>query len=49
MATRSYHAGGVNLLTCDGSVHFVQDTVEPDVWLGFSSPAGGESLPGDLF
>ena len=46
MATRSYHPGGVNVLTCDGSVHFVPDTIESDVWLGFSSPAGGESLHG---
>ena len=49
MATRSYHPGGVNVLSCDGSVHFVPDTIESDVWLGFSSPAGGESPQGDLF
>ena len=49
MATRSYHPGGVNLLTCDGSVHVIQDTIESDVWLGLSSPDGGESTDGVLF
>jgi len=49
MAARSYHPGGVNMLTCDSSVHFVPDTVDSDVWLGFGSPTGGESLEGDLF
>jgi prepilin-type N-terminal cleavage/methylation domain-containing protein len=49
MATRSYHSGGVNLLTCDSSVHFVPDTVDSDVWLGFSTPDGSEVFQGDLF
>jgi prepilin-type N-terminal cleavage/methylation domain-containing protein len=49
MATRSYHPGGVNTLTCDSSVHSVSDNVDSDVWLSFSTPAGGEALQGDLF
>jgi prepilin-type N-terminal cleavage/methylation domain-containing protein/prepilin-type processing-associated H-X9-DG protein len=49
MATRSYHPGGVNMLTCDGSVHFVPDSIDDDAWLGLSSPAGAETSQGDLF
>jgi prepilin-type N-terminal cleavage/methylation domain-containing protein/prepilin-type processing-associated H-X9-DG protein len=49
MAARSYHPGGVNVLSCDGSVRFVPDTIESDVWLSLSSPAGGESPQGEQF
>ncbi|WP_010586458.1 DUF1559 domain-containing protein [Schlesneria paludicola] len=30
--SRSMHPAGVNVLAADGSVHFVADTVNPDVW-----------------
>ena len=43
-ASRSYHSGGVNVLTADGSVHFVSDTVDLDVWRGMATIAGGESV-----
>jgi prepilin-type processing-associated H-X9-DG protein len=49
MATRSYHPGGVNLLTCDGSVHVVADAVDSAVWLAASSPDGAESTSGEIF
>lgn len=42
MAARSYHPGGVTVLVCDGSVHFVADTIELAVWRGLSTRAGGE-------
>lgn len=29
---RSFHAGGVTVLTADGAAHFVSDTVDPNVW-----------------
>ena len=29
---RSMHTGGVNVLTADGSAHFVSDNVNPDIW-----------------
>jgi prepilin-type N-terminal cleavage/methylation domain-containing protein/prepilin-type processing-associated H-X9-DG protein len=40
---RSKHAGGVNVSRCDGSVSFMNDTIDPVVWNGATSAAGGES------
>ncbi len=42
MAARSYHPGGVTTLFCDGSVHFVGDEVDLDVWRGLASRDQGE-------
>ncbi len=42
MASRSRHPGGVNTLLCDGSLHFVNDSVEHEVWQALSTQAGGE-------
>ena len=41
----SYHAGGVNVLWCDGAVRFVAETVAPNVWLAAGTRNGGEPLP----
>jgi prepilin-type processing-associated H-X9-DG protein len=40
----SWHAGGVNLVMCDGSVRFETEGVSPDVWLAAGSRNGGEPL-----
>ena len=45
--SRSRHSGGVNTLFCDGSVHFMPDTINIDVWqsLGWicdGGPMGSE-------
>jgi prepilin-type N-terminal cleavage/methylation domain-containing protein/prepilin-type processing-associated H-X9-DG protein len=40
----SYHNGGVNVCFGDGSVRFVRDAVDMDVWLASGSRAGGEAL-----
>lgn len=43
---RSWHPGGVNVLLADGSVRFVGDTVNLDIWKGAATIAQGE--PGSL-
>jgi prepilin-type N-terminal cleavage/methylation domain-containing protein/prepilin-type processing-associated H-X9-DG protein len=40
----SYHSGGVNVCLADGSVRFVTESVDPDVWLAAGSKSGGEAL-----
>jgi prepilin-type N-terminal cleavage/methylation domain-containing protein/prepilin-type processing-associated H-X9-DG protein len=42
ISARSYHNGGANLAAADGSVHFVNDTIDPVVYRGFGSRAGSE-------
>lgn len=42
-AARSRHAGGVNVTFADGSLQFVADAVELDVWKAMATIAGGES------
>ena len=39
----SYHGNGVNVVYCDGSVHFVTDGVDPLTWQGAGTRGGGES------
>jgi prepilin-type processing-associated H-X9-DG protein len=46
-AARSLHHGGVNLAMCDGSVRFVRDNVDVNVWRAVATRAGGETN-GDL-
>lgn len=39
----SLHRGGVNVLMCDGSAHFVSDSVDSVVWRATGTRTGGES------
>jgi prepilin-type N-terminal cleavage/methylation domain-containing protein/prepilin-type processing-associated H-X9-DG protein len=42
-AARSLHSGGVNVTFGDGSVRFVADVVQLDVWRALATRAGGET------
>jgi prepilin-type N-terminal cleavage/methylation domain-containing protein/prepilin-type processing-associated H-X9-DG protein len=41
-AARSLHAGGVNVLYCDGGVRFVADNVSQATWRAMATRSGGE-------
>jgi len=43
----SRHPGGVNLLTADGSVRFVEATVNGDIWKALGTVASGEIVGAD--
>ncbi|MBN2296926.1 MAG: DUF1559 domain-containing protein [Pirellulales bacterium] len=46
MTARSYHPGGVNLLLGDGSVRFIDETIEQNTWWALSTPqAVGTEAP----
>ena len=44
MSTSSLHPGGVNVLFCDGSVRFVNDSVEQQVWWAIGTRDGRERI-----
>jgi prepilin-type N-terminal cleavage/methylation domain-containing protein/prepilin-type processing-associated H-X9-DG protein len=48
-AARSYHAGGVNGLLCDGSAKFFKDSVSVPVWRALSTTRGGEVVSSDSY
>ena len=41
-ASRSRHPGGVNILMCDASVHFVSDGIDPETWRMMSTMSGDD-------
>lgn len=41
---RSEHPGGVNVAMCDGSVRFVSENVNLEIWRALGTRAGGEVL-----
>ncbi len=41
-AARSFHPGGVNAALCDGSVQFVQESIDLTVWRALATRSGGE-------
>lgn len=49
IAARSRHPGGVQASMCDGSVHFVSDDIELELWRSLSTTQGGEVLDRSRF
>jgi prepilin-type processing-associated H-X9-DG protein len=47
--SNSYHPGGVNVLTADGSVRFVKDSINPITWMALGTKAGGEVISADSY
>ena len=48
-ASRSRHAGGVNSLFGDGSVHFIKDSINPMTWIAVNSIQAGEVISSDSY
>ncbi len=48
-AARSRHPGGVNVGMCDGSVHFIGDSISPTAWHSLWTRNGGEVVSGSAF
>lgn len=45
--SRSWHPGGTNHVYCDGSVHFVNDTISHKLYQNLGTIAGGDITNGD--
>jgi prepilin-type processing-associated H-X9-DG protein len=45
----SNHPGGVNVMFCDGSVHLVKDSINPQTWWALGSRGLGEIISGDSY
>jgi prepilin-type processing-associated H-X9-DG protein len=48
-AARSNHSGGANVAFCDGSVHFIKDSISPPTWMALGTRAGGEIVSSDAY
>ena len=44
IAARSLHPGGVNALSCDGSVAFYSDSIDLALWQSKATIQGGEVI-----
>ena len=49
LGARSRHPGGVNVLLCDGSVRFIKDTINVEVWWALSTRNRGEVISASDF
>lgn len=49
ITARSLHSGGVNALVMDGSVRFIKQGINHQVWRALGSRSGGEVLSADSF
>ncbi|CAN5838361.1 DUF1559 domain-containing protein [soil metagenome] len=48
-AARSEHPGGVNAGFGDGSVRFIKETINPEIWRALGTRNGGEVISADQF
>jgi prepilin-type N-terminal cleavage/methylation domain-containing protein/prepilin-type processing-associated H-X9-DG protein len=48
-SSRSRHAGGVNVVLCDGSVHFVQDNIDLTLWQCLGWISDGNPVTANAF
>jgi prepilin-type N-terminal cleavage/methylation domain-containing protein/prepilin-type processing-associated H-X9-DG protein len=46
---RSRHAGGINVMLGDGSVRFVKNTINANVWIALNTIGSGEVIGSDAF
>ena len=44
ISARGYHTGGINASMCDGSVRFVQNSIDINAWRAAGTARGGEVL-----
>ncbi len=49
VTAHSYHSGGVNVLFGDGSVKFVKNSINWQIWRALGTVAGGEVISSDAF
>jgi prepilin-type processing-associated H-X9-DG protein len=49
MPPSSRHPGGVNMLVGDGSVKFIKDSINLQVWRALGTRSGGEVMSADSF
>jgi prepilin-type N-terminal cleavage/methylation domain-containing protein/prepilin-type processing-associated H-X9-DG protein len=49
VTARSYHAGGVNALFADGSVHFVKTSINVQTWRALGTVGSGEVISSDSY
>jgi prepilin-type N-terminal cleavage/methylation domain-containing protein/prepilin-type processing-associated H-X9-DG protein len=47
--SRSRHPGGVNTLFCDGSVKFIKNSININIWRALSTTQGGEVISSDAY
>ncbi len=48
-AWRSRHPGGVNMAFCDGSVHFIKNTINLYIWRALGTTQGNEVVSADSY
>jgi prepilin-type processing-associated H-X9-DG protein len=44
VAARSMHTNGVNALFCDGSVHYIPNGINAQIWQALGTTTGGETI-----